>query len=95
MKMTLEELRKWIRNKNVRIWKRSLYLLYEDGPLSLSDISTDLDSDPSGNERQLKKMAINHWVKREKHKWYITETGVNKVEAYQKFGTMPSRKWGD
>ena len=68
MQMTLEELRKWMRNKNIRIWRRALYLLYEDSPLSLSNISIDIDSDPSGNERQLKKMEIDHWVKRKNHK---------------------------
>ena len=95
MQMTLEELRKWILIKNIRVWRRALCLLYEGGPLSLSDISIDIDSDPSGTERQLKKMQIDHWTKREKHKGRITKTGVEKVEADQRFGTMPSLKWGD
>jgi len=66
--MSLKELRKWKLNKNIRVWRRALYLLYEDSPLSLSDISMYIDSDRSGTERQLKKMQIDHWVKREKHK---------------------------
>ena len=66
VKMTVKELSKWV--KKIRIWRRALLLIYMDGPLSLSDISVDLDEDRSGVERQLKKMGIDHWVKRIDHK---------------------------
>ena len=92
--MTLKELSKWIKNKKIRIWRRALFLLYSDGSLSLSDISDDLDADRSGVERQLKKMAIDHWVKRIDHRWHITNTGVSKVENDQRYGSIPTRKWG-
>ncbi|PNX49793.1 MAG: hypothetical protein BV457_00485 [Thermoplasmata archaeon M9B1D] len=92
--MTLEELRKWVKNKQIRIWRRALFLLYSDGSLSLSEISYDLNADRSGVERQLKKMAIDHWVRRKNHKWEITDTGITKVKNDQKYGSMPTRKWG-
>jgi predicted transcriptional regulator len=92
--MSADELYKWYLDKNVRVWRRALHLLYEEGPLSLYKIAMFLDSDPSGTERQLKKMAIDRWVKRENHKWDTTDIGNNKVLSYQKYGSMPTRRWG-
>lgn len=89
-----EEISAWLRNKNIRVWRRSLYLLHSEGPLSLYAISNMLNTDPAGTERQLKKMQIDHWVKRINHKWNITNTGERKVENDQKYGTMPILKWG-
>ena len=57
-------------------------------------IANDLNADISGTERQLKKMAIDHWVRRKNHKWEITDIGEKKVENDQKYGSMPTRKWG-
>ena len=92
--MTFKELRRWILNKNIRVWRRALFLLYDEEELPLMQISQALNSDPSGVERQLKKMQIDHWVKREIHKWRITETGIKKVRNDQKYGSMPIRKRG-
>ncbi len=83
-KMTFKELRKWIRNKNIRVRRRALFLLYSDEEeLPLMQISQVLNSDPSGVERQLNNMQIGHWIKREIHKWLITETGIKKVRNNQ------------
>ena len=95
MRMTREEIDRWIRNKKIRVWRRALYVLYDEEPIPLYLISEILDADPAGTERQLKKMAIDRWVKRKNHKWYITKTGLNKVEKDQKYGTTPILIWGD
>ncbi|MCK4347301.1 MAG: MarR family transcriptional regulator [Thermoplasmatales archaeon] len=92
--MTPEEIDKWWRDKKIRVWRRALYLLHESGPLSLYEISDILNADPSGTERQLKKMEIDHWVKRKDHTWHITNTGITKVMNDQKYGSMPTLKWG-
>lgn len=92
--LSADEIYKWYRDKNVRVYLKALHLLCEWGPLPLYEIAEILDSDPSGTERQLKKMAIDHWVKRQDHKWNITDTGNNKVLSYKKYGSMPTRRWG-
>lgn len=92
--MTAEEIGKWYRNKTKRVWRRVLFLLYAQGPLSISDICDLIDADISGTERQLKKMAIDHWTRRIDHKWHITNTGITKVENDKKYGSMPTLKWG-
>jgi hypothetical protein len=92
--MTADETYDWCRDKQVRVWRRALYIVWEIGPLPLYEISEILDADPSGTERALKKMAIDHWVKRKNHKWEITNTGEKKVLNDQKYGSIPTRKWG-
>ena len=89
MRMNIREISEWKRNKNIRVWRRALYEVYSEGPLSLSFISEILGSDPAGTERQLKKMQIDHWVIRKNHKWDITDTGIRKVEHDKKYGSMP------
>ena len=94
MLLTQEEINYWLKNKNIRVWRRALYLLYTEEPLPLYSISETLSTDPAGTERQLKKMQIDHWVVRKNHKWHITSTGERKVENDKKYGTMPILKWG-
>ena len=94
MWLTQEEILYWLKNKNIRVWRRALYLLYTEEPLPLYSISEKLGTDPAGTERQLKKMQIDHWVVRKDHKWSITNTGERKVQNDQKYGKMPILKWG-
>lgn len=94
MWLTREEISYWLTDKNTRVWRRSLYLLYTDDPLPLAAISDTLGTDPTGTERQLKKMQIDRWVVRKNHKWYITKTGKRKVENDKKYGSMPILKLG-
>jgi len=94
MLLTREEISYWLKNKNIRVWRRALYLLSDEGPLPLAFISDTLDTDPAGTERQLKKMRIDYWVVRKNHKWNITNTGERKVENDKKYGSMPILKLG-
>jgi predicted transcriptional regulator len=94
MRLTRKEISYWLIDKNIRVWRRALYLLYTDDPLPLAAISDILGTDPAGTERQLKKMQIDRWVVRKNHKWYITNTGERKVEHYKKYGSMPILKLG-
>jgi len=79
MRMNGKEIWEWIRNKKIRVWRRALYEVYSEGPLSLSFISDTLDSDPI----------------RKNHKWDITDAGVRKVENDQKYGSMPILHFGN
>ena len=94
--MNVEELREWLKNKEIRIWKRVMLLLCETGkPMSTREISVALGIRRSSALRTLKKIRVDHVIgneiKNKKELWSITRTGQILVRRMQKKKLLPER----
>ena len=94
--MDIEEIRKWLKNKEIRIWKRVMLLLCETGKaMSTREISVALGIRRSSALRTLKKIRVSHQVdnerKNKKELWSITKPGKNLVRKMQKKKLLPER----
>jgi len=90
--MNKEDIRKWLKNKDVRVWKRALYLLYEEDELLNMEVATTIAADQRGVRRVLTKLQLDSLVEFKKdRRWHITPQGIKKVEHDQKRGDMPIR----
>ena len=89
--MNKEELRNWFRGKEIRIWRRALFLLYHEGEMSNLGIADILGVDQRGVRRTLSKLQISSptMVILKDHKWHITSQGIEAVEHGQKNGRYP------
>lgn len=97
MKMEIEELKKWLRDKSVRRWKRILFLMYDEGePMSFDEIAESIGANRSSVYRLLKKLEIEGVIKSEekkKHKvWILTNKGEMELFSLQKRDMIPTRK---
>ena len=97
-----KEMRAWLQNKNVRQWRRVLFLLRVDGGrMPTGDIAFTLRTAPCIVRRVLKKMRISNCIReiRERKKgkialsWEITDRGQKEVRRAQKNGIIPKFVW--
>jgi len=88
----------WLRNKNVKQWRRVIFLLYQDGEqLRTCDINTTLRASHTSVYKVLKKLEIGSYVrcKRlvEKGKvalgWSLTNLGEKEVVRCQRSNIIP------
>ena len=97
MNMNTKELKKWLKNKDFRAWRRMLLLLCETGDLMNSpEIAFILGMDRSSAHRTLKKLQIDRQVKltitgNNRMNWSITNHGEKQVRDMQKRGLVPKR----
>ena len=91
MNLNKEELRKWYENKEIRVWRRAVFLLYHEGEMSNREIADTLGADRRGVRRTLSKVQMGqpHQVIFKNHKWSITPHGITIVEYGQKNGKFP------
>ena len=94
--MRVEDMKKWLRDKDVKIWKRILLFLCEVGSgKSTYDISCPLGIRRTSTRRTLLKLRVDHQVHNEikdkKELWRITKPGVKRVRSMQKKGLLPER----
>ena len=90
----MREIRAWLKDKSVRSWKRSLYLLYRHGgQMGARDIALTVDGNISSVWRTLKKLELSGLVKsikkNNKVTWIITDYGIREIRRIQKNGFMP------
>ena len=93
--MKVDELKKWLRNKSVKRWKRILLLMYDEGePMSFDEIAEIIDADRANVYRLMKKLEIDGWVtyEKEKHNWILTHRGEETLFSLQKKGEIPTRE---
>lgn len=96
--MNVEGLKKWLKNKDVRIWKRILLLLCETGkPMTNKKIGIALGVRRTSTWRTLKKLRVTHQVNSEKKDnvtmWSITPAGKKEVRKMQKKNLLPKRDY--
>jgi len=96
--MKIEELRKWLKNKSVRMWKRTLLLLYEEGePLSTDEIARVIGVNKGSAYKVLRKLEVSYRIKSKKVNnrltWNITDYGTEQIRNMQKKGLIPVREW--
>ena len=94
--MSIEELKKWLKKKEVRTWKRILLLLCETGEsLPGRDIASAVGIHRPSAWRTLKILQIHSQVKPEMKKntmyWHITPRGRKDVRRWQETGFLPRR----
>ena len=94
--VNIENMNKWLQNKDVRIWKRIMLLLCEVGSrMSTYNISHSLGIRSTSARRTLLKLRVDHQVHNEKKDkkelWRITKPGVKRVRSMQKKGLLPER----
>jgi len=96
-----EKIKAWLRNKNVRQWKRSLSILYLTGKqMSTKAIAFNLRAKYHGIYRVLKKLEISSCIRSVKKKdkgkteliWKITDHGRREVKPGQKNKIFPCFK---
>jgi predicted transcriptional regulator len=93
--MKRKDLRKWLRNKSVRMWKRTLLLLYEeDGPLSTDEIAEVIEANRSSVYNVLRKLEVSYRVKSKKANnrvtWTISDYGTEQIRNMQEKNLIPS-----
>jgi len=96
MKMSIDDLKKWLKNKKVRTWKRAILLLCEVGhPMTNTEVARALGIHRASSWRTLRTTQIHYQVKPEMKKnkmfWEITPKGVNNVRKLQEIGLLPRR----
>jgi hypothetical protein len=91
MKMNKEELRNWFKDKEIRTWRRALFLLYREGEMSNLVLAAILGADQRSVRRTLSKLQLGSkpMVILKNHKWLITSWGIESVEYGQKNGKYP------
>ena len=90
--MNKEEIYNWLKNKDLKVWKRALFLIYMEGEISNKDVANILGTDIRSVRRTLTKLQITQpsLVKLEEdHKWHIAPGGIEKVEYGQKHDKFP------
>ena len=94
--MAIIEIQKWLRDKSIRIWKRSLFLLFDAGSMSFDEIAKIIGANRVSVYRTLKKLEVSCTVKSKKKNnkllWAITDYGEDQIRKMQKEGMVPSRK---
>lgn len=106
----MNEIDRYLKDKNVRVWKRVLFsLTLEPDGSWLSAIADRLECSRTQVHKSLKVMEVGKTVenkgKRKKDLenpvvgrppdiWQITEKGDKDVQFFQRTGTMPRRKGG-
>ena len=97
----VEKIKAWLRNKNVRQWKRVLFLLCETGEsMNTQDVASKIGGNYNSVYRVLKKMRISSSISEVKRIskgrtrliWKITNHGMNEVRRAQKNHVIPSFK---
>lgn len=95
----VERIRKWLRNKNVRQWRRVLLLLYAQGePMHTQGIADMLQASHGTIYKVLRKMVISGSVKeiRERKKgkvvltWELSDHGQKELRRCQKNKIIPN-----
>ena len=97
--MKVEEIKRWLKNKETRIWRRALLLLCETGkPMTNREVGGMLGIQRTSAWRTLKTLQIHSKVKSEKKKkqntilWKITPYGIKEVRELQEKGLLPKRE---
>ena len=95
MERNKEEIYNWLRNKDIRVWKRALFLIYMEGEISNGDVANSLSVDIRNVRRTLTKLqGSSHPLVelKDDHKWHITPVGIENVEYGQKHDKFPVKE---
>jgi biotin operon repressor len=84
-----KEIRRWLKDTNVRVWKRILFLLSEEEELGVTVIGSVLGRSRQQMWKLLKKLELSNAVKNENKKWHLTDRGNRQVHHQQKIGAIP------
>lgn len=93
--MKIEEIKKWLKDKSVRMWKRALFWLCDVGePKLVGEVGVALGVKRQSAYRMLRRLEIHHYVKSEKKSnrliWNVTERGKREIRKMKKKGLVPS-----
>ena len=92
------KIEKWLKNKNVKAYKRVLYRLYKYGaPMSTLDIASDIQGNKSSVWRTLRHLEVDSAVKsikkRNRVTWMLKPRGEKEVRRMIKGKRIPNF-WG-
>ena len=92
MEMNKEEIYNWLKNKEIRGWRRALFLIYMEGEISNMEVAAILNIDKRSVRRTLTKLqgGGRPLVElKDDHKWHIAPAGIRNVEYGQKHDKYP------